>query len=923
MLRALLRRLTDHLLPDPGDSPAAAEVRRVLRLLAFAAPSAGRLLDRASPNRGRPRGLGSLMLLLGNALRVLDSLSLPHWVEASGLSARRHLADNRLTPADRAAMERLAAGWADPPVFTVLTADASDASPQAASLRGQVYRRWELLPVASAASAAGGWLALPEPGDTLDPGLLWEAADALRRNPSADALYTDACLWIDGRPRLHLAPDWSPDTLLSGPYFGGLLVVRAALFGSLGGLRADRGPAAPYDLLLRLAEVTDRVLHVPGALVHRTLDPARRPDPAPFRRALADALSRRGIAAEPTPIPRLPAEASPAFRLTFAPGDHGRVSIVIPTRDGLSVLRPCVEGLLRLTRYPDYELLVIDNGSADPDALAYLDALRTRGHRVLRIASGPEGFNYSRINNLAAAEATGRYLLLLNNDTVVRHADWLDQMVGRLRMPGVGAVGARLLYPDGTVQHAGVLVDVVRGNAAHAFAGAAPDDPGHLGQAVRTRNCSAVTAACLLTHTHLFRELGGLEDRQLRVAYSDVDYCLRLQQAGYRVVYAPEAELDHHESHSRGRVPDYAEVRALAERLRRRGDPYHNPNLRSFPPYHTLTGRRRPRRPPEARAVRVIAAVGDLSGDDRAAAEDLLAGLAGRDDLELVRLTRADDARACAEAVGAAVREGRAPVILAVGWDAAPAVAAARPAVSAVWSLPGRLQPWVSPRLPAGGWSRRLRLAGSAYAVVTGSHIARGALVPWLARRNLEVIPPGFDPAPADDFLRSLPRPAARSRLGVAEGEFVVICCDPPGSRTEAAAAVEILRRTGRGAIRLVFPDDHPAERRAWFAAADLLASHLADRPWPRFTLEARAFALPVAAAYGTNEQVVADNRGMTYPLGDAEALAGCIARAADDPDLRSRMGRQGRWWLECLARPDDTADAFARLLTEASELSA
>jgi len=262
-----------------------------------------------------------------------------------------------------------------------------------------------------------------------------------------------------------------------------------------------------------------------------------------------------------------------------------------------------VEGLLEKTTYPRFELLVVDNQSTDPEALAYLGEIA--GRPSVRMLRYDRPFNYPAINNFAARQAQGEMLCLLNNDTEVISPDWLEEMAGQLLQAQVGAVGARLLYPDGRVQHGGVTVGP-GGCADHLHAELARGHPGYCHRAVIAQELSAVTAACMLTWKHLYERLGGLNEKILPVAYNDVDYCLRLQDAGYRVIYAAHAELYHHESASRGVDSSWRERRRSRRELkymrtrwreRMQHDPYYNPNLSYEQPNFTLNWKPRVTKP--------------------------------------------------------------------------------------------------------------------------------------------------------------------------------------------------------------------------------------------------------------------------------------------------------------------------------------
>jgi O-antigen biosynthesis protein len=290
-------------------------------------------------------------------------------------------------------------------------------------------------------------------------------------------------------------------------------------------------------------------------------------------------LGHRRADARPQPRP-VPAPMLP----TALP----RVSILIPTRNQVHLLRTCLESLGALTDYPDVELIVIDNGSDEPDALAYLATLRARpGVQVLPMPLRP--FNFSALNNRAAEQASGELLLLLNNDIEVIEPHWLRAMVAQALRAGVGAVGARLLYPDRTLQHGGVVLGLGRdGVASPAFKGLPLAAPGPAGRAQCLQAYSAVTAACLLVRKSLYQQVGGLDETHLAVAYNDVDFCLKLRAAGLRNLWTPQATLIHHESVSRGRDATAAnsdrfatEAAWMRERwgAALRDDPAYNPNL--------------------------------------------------------------------------------------------------------------------------------------------------------------------------------------------------------------------------------------------------------------------------------------------------------------------------------------------------------
>jgi GT2 family glycosyltransferase len=438
---------------------------------------------------------------------------------------------------------------------------------------------------ASLVSVGGEFVGLLNQGDELAPDALFEVVKLLQEHRGADVIYSDEDEIGEkgNRTNPHFKPGWSPDLLLSTNYVSQLSLYRKDLLEGIGGFREGFDACRGYDLVLRATERTAEIHHVPKVLYHRRTgtDPLAPHDGDKSlvrertRRALADALERRGYegSVEEGFLPD-------RFRVRFGIKGEPRVSIIIPTRDNLSFLRRCVESVERLTTYRNYELLIVDNDSREPAMLEYLDSLP---HRVIPFK---EPFNYSRINNFAVSQAEGEYVLLLNDDTEIVSGGWLEAMLEHAQRPEVGAVGARLLYPDGRIQHAGVIVGVGSpwepGVAMHAHHFYRADSPGYAGTLTATTNYSAVTAACMLLRKSLFEEIGGLDEENLPVQFNDVDLCLKMHERGYYIVYTPYAELYHHESVSRGL---FSGSRTENLYMRERWgevmdkDPYYNPNF--------------------------------------------------------------------------------------------------------------------------------------------------------------------------------------------------------------------------------------------------------------------------------------------------------------------------------------------------------
>jgi GT2 family glycosyltransferase len=433
---------------------------------------------------------------------------------------------------------------------------------------------------AALALARGTFVALLDHDDELAPEALLEVARRLDEAPELDLIYSD-----EDKKDLHgrrvepyFKPDWSPELLLSCNYVCHLCVYRKSVLEQIGGFDSRFDGAQDYDLLLRVSEHTARIAHIPRVLYHWRMVPTSTSGSAHAkpqaweagRRALEFALERRKTAGAV-------AMAAPGrYSVRYALKRQPKISIIIPTRDRVSLLKACIDSIRTMTSYENYELLIVDNQSTDPATLAYLCELGGSA-RVLR---REVPFNWSDLNNFAVAHATGELLLFLNNDVEVLAPDWLEAMLEHAQNEQVGAVGARLLYPDDRVQHAGVTLGI-GGVAGHAFRGAPDSDPGYQALSSLIRNCSAVTGACMLVRREVFEQLGGF-DTALRVAFNDIDFCCRVRAAGYRIVYTPHARLHHHESASRGSLhppDDDALMRRRWHAVIAGGDPYYNANL--------------------------------------------------------------------------------------------------------------------------------------------------------------------------------------------------------------------------------------------------------------------------------------------------------------------------------------------------------
>jgi O-antigen biosynthesis protein len=370
-----------------------------------------------------------------------------------------------------------------------------------------------------------------------------------------------------------LKPGWSPELLLSTPYLGRPLVVRRQALLDAGGVADQPDGDWEHDLMLRLTEGTspESVVHVAEVLYRRRRSTEDSPPSGPG--AVTAALARRheGGSVEPGPVPD-------SWRVRRTPSTPVRVSAIVCFRDGAPFLRACADTVTATSGPIDLEFVLVDNGSVEPETQTLLSRLAERPD--VTVLSDPRPFNWAGLNNAAVTRCRGDMLLFLNNDIEARRVGWLEAMVAQAERPAVAAVGARLLYPTGQLQHAGVVVGL-GGAAGHVLCGLPADQPGYGAMAMVTRNCSAVTGAAMAMRRAVFEELDGF-DESLGVDLNDVDLCLRAIAAGYRVVYEPQAELIHHESPSRGTsgsVEDIARFIDRWEPLLLSGDPLLNFNL--------------------------------------------------------------------------------------------------------------------------------------------------------------------------------------------------------------------------------------------------------------------------------------------------------------------------------------------------------
>lgn len=441
------------------------------------------------------------------------------------------------------------------------------------------------------AMANGEFVGLLDHDDLLAPNALYEVVRALQ-DRETDVAYTDedkVTAELDEHFQPHLKPDFNLDLLRSNNYICHFFVVRREIVERVGGFRREFDGAQDYDFIFRCVEAARRVRHVPEILYHWRTHKASTAD-NPASKMYAFEAGRRAIQAH---LERTHTEGIVShtkdygfYRVQYPLRQREKISILIPNKDERESLKACLESIWEKSTYTNYEIIIIENNSTTQEIFDYYKVLE-REHENLRVVTWEQEFNYSAINNFGADYASGRYLLFLNNDVTVITPGWMEEMLGVCQRPEVGAVGAKLYYPDDTIQHAGCVVGL-GGIAGHLFTDMPRSRTGYLHKASLLQDMSAVTAACMLMRREAFEEAGGFTE-DLAVAFNDVDLCLKIRQRDWLVVYDPYVELYHMESKTRGAEDDKKKVRRFQNEIEymrshwltilKQGDPYYNKNL--------------------------------------------------------------------------------------------------------------------------------------------------------------------------------------------------------------------------------------------------------------------------------------------------------------------------------------------------------
>ncbi len=838
---------------------------------------------------------------------------------------------------------------------------------------------------AAAELARGEFLVFLDHDDELTPDCLLEVAKIVASDSQCDIVYSDDDK-IDSQDRRYdpqFKPDWSPELLLSYMYFSHVFCVRRELFERTGGCREGFEACQDYDLALRATEVARRIVHIPRLLYHwRSLPGSTAATgackPAAFTRgirAVQEALLRRGYAGTVSRPDFAVNSHAGLFQIDF-PNRGPHVAILIATRNRLDLLRPCIDSILARTSYENYEIVVLDNGSDDPATLEYLRGLSGKC-RSMRLASADGKFNFAWLHNEAARLIDSELLLMLNNDTEVRTPEWLSQMVGYAGFRGVGAVGARLLFPNGRIQHAGVTLGHRNRLPSPAFKNVATDDLTYLPYARVARNCSAVTAACLLIRRDTFMEAGGFDEARFAVAFNDVDLCLRLRKQGLRCVCAPRAELVHHEGATRGVRRDHPHEVAEFRRLWGRTiDPYYNPNLSlENEGFEILTRRNAPDSVPQ---VRVLFCSHNLNLEGAPLSLfELALGLneRGRVVVEVFSPcdgplansyaragipvhvmpyplhdgSRGEDFASRTASFGNWTRELGFQLILGNTLDSFWAIHAARiGGLPALWIIRESVD-WRTHFRQYGEFAAAaVQTFALPYRAVFVAQATRDLFEDLNTRHNFDVIPNGLRNGTIERHRDAAVRQHARRELGASADQVVFAIlgttCPRKGQLDFAKAAVELLAKNRRDVLFVIAGcrnGDYLEQIRRWvqpwaesfrllpesdqalrvLAASDVFVCCSDNESYPRVVLEALALDKPIitTTVFGIAEQISPGMSALTFEPGDIDTLSGHMSRLAGDANERLRLGDAAAQQYLALPDYEEMVENYERLILEAS----
>lgn len=833
--------------------------------------------------------------------------------------------------------------------------------------------------------ADGDFLLFLDHDDKLTTDALGEVALYLIAHPEMDVLYSDDDKITEDGKRYdpQFKPDWSHELLLSYMYFSHIFVVRNSLYQAVGGMREGYEGSQDYDLALRVTEKTRHVGHIPKVLYHwralpgstATSGAAKVMSFEAGRRAVQDALDRRKIKAS-VYRPDFAVKGSLGIYAHKFPDTGPFVTILIPTRNNVKVLKSCIEAIKKTT-YQNYKVVIIDNESDDPETLSYLDSLP---YKILCIPNPTGMFNFAAINNRAVLQVDSPYILFLNDDVQVQSPGWLNQMMGYAQIEGVGAVGAKLIFPDGRIQHAGIIHGLYHGLAGPAFKLSPEWDHGYLSYASVTRNYSAVTAACMVTPQQLFLDLGGFNEKQFAIAYNDVDYCYRLIDSGYRCVYCPTAELIHYEGHSRGYMDNPSELAKFKSAYRGRKDPYYSPYLSLANEQFKIVSRKLAFK--DCKNIPTLMAAFNLNLEGAPITQyELTIYLKERGVIKPIvfcpqdgplrkayeekgipvyiddhPLTNVNTERQYDQAILKFSRrliQWRAQLVYANTLQTFYMIdAARRVCLPSIWN-PRESEPWQTYFNFFGPEIAKLALEcfSFPYRVIFVSEATRDRYSPLNTRHNFTVIHNAIDRNKIEQDAARWPRIIARNFFNIKDDEVVILLLGtvcPRKGQHDLPLALSKLPMGLHHRIRCFIVGDRESEYSnqlkyivknlphilrkrvtivpetpdvaCYYQSADIFVCTSKIESYPRVILEAMAYKLSIITTpvFGIREQVKEGVNALFYGPGSIEELTKNIEILVTDSALRRRMANNSGYVLEINNNIEDMVQAYAEIFREA-----
>ncbi|HYX18593.1 MAG TPA: glycosyltransferase [Nostoc sp.] len=837
----------------------------------------------------------------------------------------------------------------------------------------------------AATLATGDFILFLDHDDELTPDALGEVALYLAEHPETDFVYSDDDK-IDTEGRRfapQFKPDWSPELLLSYMYFSHLCVVRRSIFDQVGGLRVGFEGSQDYDFALRATEICRQVNHIPLVLYHwravlgsTALSGAEKPASfAAGQKALQEALERRGICGN-VYQPEWAVKGQVGIFEHQFPDTGPSVAIIIPTKNQVELLKKCVLSLEKTT-YQNYQIVIIDNESDDPQTIAYLES---QPHQVLKIKNPSTGFSFAAINNRAVEQVNSDYILFLNNDTEVISPKWLSQLVGYAHFAGVGAVGAKLLYPDQRIQHAGVIHGLHNGLAGHAFKLLPNWNYGYLSYAKVVRNYSAVTAACLLTPRELFLDLGGFNEQEFAVAYNDVDYCYKLLEKQYRCVYCPTADLIHYEGTSRGFTDNPKERIAYRRKYSQKVDSFYNPHLSLENEQFRIQARRIVKG--EVQPLKVLmcsnalnltgapniqyeiainlAAAGLIKPVVFSVSDGLLRQAYEESGIEVIicehplaKGHNIEEYERSLKKLEKEIERHQIDVIYANTLESFFMIDCAQKMnIPCVWNV-HESEPWQTyfNRYGFKIAKRALECFSVPYKIIFGSHATSEQYLALNSRHNFTVIHTVLDLNRLADAASKWNRADARKYLSVNETEIVILLlgtvCERKGQQ-ELVDALGALPNEWHNKIKCFIVGDRPSgysnqlhamvaalpqelkwriilvpetlEVAKYYQAADIFVCTSRIECFPRVTLEAMAYGLPIVTTpvFGIKEQVQNTVNGIFYTPGSADELKNAILSLLENDALRKRLAENSRYVSDSLITLEEMVENYGKIFREA-----